>query len=71
MVEKIEAIGRWYLSGSPQADQLKFTVGTRVLSLLKESPDSGYFTKLKGWVDMWTDGDGGSKFDEVLGREDK
>ncbi|MEK7064041.1 MAG: hypothetical protein AAB973_00325 [Patescibacteria group bacterium] len=66
MVERIEAIGKWYLSGSPQADQLKFTVGARVLSLLKENPNSGYFTNLKSFVNMWTDGDGGSKFDEIL-----
>ena len=71
MVEQIEAIGKWYLSGSGQADQLKFTVGARVLSLLKENPDSGHFKNLKDWVNMWTDGDGGAKFDEVLGREEK
>ncbi len=71
MVEQIEAIGKWYLSGSGQADQLKFTVGARVLSLLKENPDSDHFKNLKDWVNMWTDGTGGTKFDEVLGREEK
>ena len=69
MVEQIEAIGKWYLSGSGQADQLKFTVGARVLSLLKENPNSGNFKNLKDWVNRWTDGDGGAKFDEVLGRK--
>ena len=47
IVERIEAIGRWYLSGSRQADELKFAIGARVLSLLKESPDSNYFKNLK------------------------
>ncbi len=70
-VEQIEAIGKWYLSGSSQADQLKFTVGARVLSLLKEKPDSGHFQNLKDWVNMWTDGSGGTKFDEVLGRKEE
>ena len=69
IVEKIETIGKWFLFGSEQADQLKFPVGISVINLLKESPDSGYFTKLKDWVNVWTDGAGGSKFDEVLNRE--
>lgn len=70
-IEQIEAIGKWYLSGSDQADRLKFTVGARVLSLLKENPDSDYFKNLKEWVNAWTDGTGGAKFDEILSREEK
>jgi hypothetical protein len=68
-VEKIEAIGKWYLSGSSQADQFKFAVGARVLSLLQESPDSGYFTNLRDHVDYFTDGNGGEKFDAVIAGE--
>lgn len=65
-VEKIEAIGKWFLSGSEQADQLKFAIGSRVLAILHEDPKSGHFTHLREWVDMYTDGAGGARFDEVL-----
>jgi hypothetical protein len=71
VVKQIEAIGKWYLSGSDRADSLKFTVGSRVLSLLKENPDSINFTDLKNAVGLWTDGNGGITFDEVLNRKEK
>ena len=45
---------------------LKYTVGSRVLSLLREDPKSGYFTNLREWVDYWTDGAGGKTFQKLV-----
>lgn len=70
-VAKIEAIGTYFLIGSPQQDQLKYTVGSRVISLLREEPQSGYFTKLDSWVDYWTDGTAGEKFRQMIGKSGK
>ena len=70
-INKIEAIGRWYMAGSPSAEELKFAVGTHVLQLLKIDPNSVYFNNLKGFVGRWTDGEGDKKFDEVLSQEEK
>lgn len=68
VLAQIEAIGNWFMSGSTQAEQLKFTVGARILALLNEDPASGYFTGLRSWVSKWTDGIGDTSFDEVLAR---
>lgn len=70
-IARIESIGRRFLIGSPQQDQLKFTVGSRVLSLLKEDPKSGYFEHLGEYIDYWTDGTGGNKFREMVGKQAK
>ena len=67
-ITTIGHIGSWFLTGSPQQDQLKFTVGSRVLSLLNEDTGSGSFTHLRSWVGVWTDGDGCDKFQELIDR---
>ncbi len=67
---EIESIGRTCLAGtgSLQQDRLAFTIGSRVLSLLNEDPKSGYFQYLDGYIDYWTDGVGGDKFRQLIGK---
>jgi len=65
-VSQIESVGSWFLEGEKANQGLKYTVGSRVLTLLRESPESGYFTNLRSWVDYWTDGTGGEKFQQSL-----
>ena len=66
-VQEIEAIGAWFLTGSDLRDYLKFTVGCRALSLLREAPNSRYFTKLENWVGTWTDGTRNEVFKNLVG----
>ena len=68
-VEQIEALGSWLLTGSSQRDQLKFAVGSTLLSLLIEDQNSSYFENLDQWVGMWTDGTGDKKFKEMVAEE--
>jgi|SRR3989339_26881 len=65
IAQQVEELGSWFLTGSRQRDQLAFTVGSRVLSLLREDPNSGHFKNLGEWVNMWTDGEGSDKFNEM------
>lgn len=65
IAKQIEELGSWLLTGSSQRDQLAFTVGSRVLSLLREDTNSGHFKNLGEWVNMWTDGEGSDKFNEM------
>lgn len=67
----IERFGKKILAGSERRDQMCFTIGARVLSLAKESPDSGYFTNLPDWVGYWTDGDITQKMFEKFKKEVK
>lgn len=65
--KNIETIGLMLLTGSLQSEQLKFTVGARALSLLKENIDSGFFTNLEQWIGYWTDGKGNEIFKSITG----
>ena len=65
-ISTIESVGMWFLEGSEQQEQLKYTVGSHVLNLLRENPKSGYFTNLRSWVDYWTDGAGGKTFQKLI-----
>ena len=67
-VQEIEAIGAWFLTGSSRS-YLKFTVGCRALSLLRESPDSSYFTYLEETVGRWTDGTRNNVFKKLVERK--
>ena len=65
IAEQIDAIGSAFLKGSGR-DRLQFTVGCRVLSLLRERLDGDYLTNVEGQVAMWTDGARDSIFRRLM-----
>jgi len=64
----VDSIGKDLLEGTG-SESLSFTVGSRVLALLKADPKSGIFTNLGDWVDRWTDGAGGAQFRKMVGKK--
>ncbi len=66
-IARTEAIGEKFLHRTGMT-HLRFTVGSRILSLLNADINSGYFTALESWIGMWTDGQGVEPFQRVLNR---
>src|SRR3990167_5432627 len=62
---RIERLGSQFITNKDY-ESLKYTVGARVLGLLREDVHTGTFTNLWDWINMWTKSDSTAVYKKAL-----
>jgi hypothetical protein len=65
----IRNLGAWLIAGDHHNGYLHYFVGVKALGLLKEDPDSGYFTNLVSHIGQITDGSSVDTFNSLVETE--